>query len=428
MSRALPEAAFAAALAALPGIGPATLSRLLSGAAPEEVWERVLGGDIVRPRRRTAAVPAGRDLPLALPGCSTPPPVGPGCAADRDRDRSSWSVHARGYDVDGAWAGITRAGIGITWRAQPDYPRALAGDPEPPGVLFWRGSIGVLEAPCVAVVGTRHCSPEGRRVAFQLGKDLAGHGVCVVSGLALGVDGAAHRGALAGRHAGGALPASGSSAGVAAGGVDVAYPLRHRQLFDDMAAAAVIVSETPPGQPAQAWRFPSRNRVIAALSRMVVVVESFEAGGSMLTVDAALSRGVDVGAVPGSVQSPASAGTNRLLVDGATPIRDAGDVLDWLGIPARGAPGEARRATDGPEVATTPGADPASRALEHPPRLSDLEERVYQAVGWAPTGLGRVVERTGAPVGAVASALAGLQARHLLEGGGTWWVRRGRWG
>lgn len=198
-----------------------------------------------------------------------------------------------------------------------------------------------------------------------MGRDLAAAGICVVSGLALGIDGAAHAGALSfgqdvtgstsrrGTGATGAAPAP--PAGVGASGVDVPYPRRQTRLWEQVAQIGVILSETPPGRPAQAWRFPARNRIIAALSQMVVVVESHQAGGSLITAEAAIYRGIDVRAVPGPVRSPASAGSNQLLHDGPAPVRNAQDVLDGLGIflpgPERRAKGAA---ADGHRVGRVP--------------------------------------------------------------------------
>jgi DNA processing protein len=377
-----PDAICAAALAGLPGMGPATLTALLERSQPVAVWRAVLDGEVVRRRRPRSDLPAlpldGRDLA-----------AGP----------QTWQGAARSCDLAGLERRVAASGIGVTWRGERQYPAALVDDPEPPGVLFWRGDLGALARPCVAIVGTRHCSPDGRRVAYELGRDLAGGGMCVVSGLALGIDGGAHRGALA--------AGVGAAAGVAASGVDVAYPRQHAALWEEVADRGVVVSETAPGRPAQAWRFPARNRVIAGLVRVVVVVESHEAGGSMLTVDAALARGIDVGAVPGPVHSPASAGTNRLLIEGATPIRHAGDVLDGLGLVAAAA-SDAR----------------ARRAAAEIAELGGVERRTYEAVGWAPTGLSRIIERADLEVGAVGRALAALEHRGLVEGRAGWWVRR----
>jgi len=242
-----------------------------------------------------------------------------------------------------------------------------------------------------------------------MARELVGAGVCIVSGLALGIDGAAHHGALEAQRAGAV------TAGVAASGVNVPYPRQHRQLWGEVVARGVVLAETAPGRPAQAWRFPARNRIIAGLADVVVVVESFEAGGSMLTVDAALARGVEVRAVPGPVHSPASAGTNRLLLDGAGPVRHARDVLDVIGVD-QGPPSHAQQAR---------GALARSAPAEPPPLPAD-DRRVLEAVGWAPTLLGRIVERSGCGVGVAVAALARLEGTGLVVAGNSWWVRQPR--
>jgi DNA processing protein len=271
--------------------------------------------------------------------------------------------------------------------------------------------------PCVAIVGTRRCTPDGAVAAHQLAYDLSCAGACVISGLALGIDGAAHAGALAGaRDLERDIPAAtpGSTVGVAASGVDVVYPRRHEALWREVAALGAVVSETPPGWPAQAWRFPSRNRLIAGLARMVVVVESHAGGGSWHTVEAALRRGVEVGAVPGSVHSSASVGTNTLLHEGATPIRGAQDVLDALGdfepLPARRPQAEALR------------LDLSGLGPDSP--LGALEDRVRTALSWRPLCLEEIVERSGVPVGAVVVALDRLEQQGLAGGQAGWWFRK----
>jgi DNA processing protein len=319
----------------------------------------------------------------------------------------------------------------VTWPGRADYPSALANDPQRPGVLFWRGELGHLAHRCVAVVGTRRATHAGRLVAFELGRDLAAAGICVVSGLALGIDGAAHAGALSHR--------SGSSvtgpAGVAASGVDVPYPRRHAGLWERVVESGVMLSETLPGRPAHPWRFPARNRIIAALAAMVVVVESHAAGGSLITAEAALARGIEVRVVPGPVHSSASAGSNQLLYDGPGPVRNAQDVLDALGIllAPRPTPGpvsgstvsrHVRRRTDGGSPAPDASAPAASGPEGRAGSLTREERDVLDAVAWQPTLLSQVVDRTGLPVGTASKALDSLEAVGLLGREHHWWVRR----
>ena len=325
-------APFAAALAALPGAGPVVLEQILRDSTPEEAWRRILDGRLARPRPRTGrgegqlefGLPGAPDA-RSLPGSQS----GSGRAAvGASGPGRSWQQMARRVDPQAWWARHAAAGIGVTWPGHPDYPVALVDDPERPGVLFWRGDLGHLTHPCVAVVGTRRATHDGRSVAFELGRDLAAAGICVVSGLALGIDGAAHAGALSARTSSSAT----GPAGVAASGVDVPYPRRHAGLWDQVVSRGVMLSETLPGRPPHAWRFPARNRIIAGLAALVVVVESHAGGGSLITADAAIARGIEVRVVPGPVHSSASAGSNQLLYDGPGPVRNAQDVLDALGI------------------------------------------------------------------------------------------------
>jgi DNA processing protein len=232
--------------------------------------------------------------------------------------------------------------------------------------------------------------------------------VVVVSGLARGIDGAAHEGALAGWEAGGAPPV-----GVAGSGLDVIYPPGHARLWTRVARAGALLSEAPLGARPEAWRFPWRNRLLAALSQLVVVVESHLGGGSMLTVDAAARRGVPVMAVPGSIRSPASAGTNTLLAEGCAPVRDTADVLAALGLSQAGTLDH--EATDG----RSPGIDGAAAGTG-----LDVDQTVLKAIGHEPTTTEAVLRRTGLGLGQAAAALDRLEEAGLLRGGDGWWERR----
>lgn len=394
----LPPAAYAAALAGLPGVGPGWLVAVLAERSPREAWAAVLAGEIGPPVR-------GRPRPGA----------------------HEWAGAAGRLDVAGQWERCRRAGIGVCWPGSPGYPDVLGQGPAPAGVLFSAGALDRLgDRRRVAIVGTRRCTPDGTDIAYRLGYDLADAGVCVISGLALGIDGAAHAGALAaGREAGDRSggdggdggevdgPVVGGTVGVAASGVDVVYPRQHAGLWREMVRVGAILSETPPGHPAQAWRFPSRNRLIAGLAEIVVVVECHSKGGSWHTVEAAIKRGVEVGAVPGSVRSAASVGTNRLLHEGATPVRGAQDVLDALGVfdVLR-----ARPQASGPTSPTSPAS--ASGPMR------TMEDVVLAAVGWRPLCLDEVVERSGLPLAAVVIALDHLEEKGALGAEEGWWVRK----
>lgn len=207
------------------------------------------------------------------------------------------------------------------------YPDALGQLHDPPAALFGVGSRGrferLLEQPAVAIVGSRRATATGRQVATDLARDLSSAGVTVVSGMAMGIDGAAHRGALS---------AGSATIAVLASGPDRAYPRMHAALHREITAGGAVVSERPPRASTQRWGFPARNRIIAALSTMTIVVEGERKSGALHTVDFALQLGLEVGAVPGSVLSPLSDAPNDLLRSGMTVIRCAEDVLDSLSI------------------------------------------------------------------------------------------------
>ena len=206
-----------------------------------------------------------------------------------------------------------------------DYPRLLSDLPDPPAVLFGAGRPEALalldDEPGVTLVGTRRASPYGTEVAYALGRGLGAAGVPVVSGLALGIDGTAHRGCLDG---------CGVPVAVVASGPDVVYPRRHRSLHARVQEAGLVLSELPPGTEPYRWSFPARNRIMAGLGRITVVVEAADPSGSLITAEFAKDLGRCVAAVPGRVTSSLARGTNNLLKDGATPISGTEDVLDEL--------------------------------------------------------------------------------------------------
>ena len=237
-----------------------------------------------------------------------------------------------------------QVGVEIVPRRSSAYPASLGDLPDAPAALYVAGGADRLAAlaagPVATVVGGRRASPYAVEVAEALGRDLAAEGVAVVSGLALGADAAAHRGAT---HAGAAAIA------VLGSGADVPYPRANVALYRRVLEAGVVVSEMPPGTRPAPWMFPARNRIMAALGRFVVVVEAAEPSGSLITARLAMDLGREVGAVPGRVTSAAAAGSNRLLRDGASVVRDADDVLDALfgvGLGAGGRP-RTRRGGDG---------------------------------------------------------------------------------
>jgi DNA processing protein len=222
-----------------------------------------------------------------------------------------------------------RRQLDLVTALDPGYPDRLAEIPDPP-VAFWRRGPAPLYGKAVAIVGSRTSTPAGLIVARQLSRDLAERGYTIVSGLAAGVDGAAHQAAL---------DAGGATVAVLGCGVDVAYPYRHRALAAAIAESGCLVSEYPPGSEPEAWHFPMRNRIISGLAQAVVVVEASEKSGSLITAKCAMDQGRDVLAVPGSVASGRYRGCHALIRDGARLVETVDDILEEL-------EGITRRASD----------------------------------------------------------------------------------
>lgn len=295
------DRAAAAALTTLPGIGPVRLRLLLSHHRPVDALAALAGDRPLHPMAR-------RSLPETLL-----PALRAAAATCRPGQLLERCEHT---------------GVEVLIDGDPTYPVALAGDPDRPAVLFSRGDLATLEARRVAVIGTRNATQAGLATAHELGSALADEGVSVVSGLARGIDGAAHRGVR-----GSVGP--GRPVAVVGCGPDRPYPRQHGELWRWVGDRGVLLSEWAPGTQPTAWRFPLRNRIIAALAEVLVVVESRERGGSLITARFAADRGVEVMAVPGSPRCRAAAGTNQLLVDGAAPVTSVLDVLAMLGLDHR---------------------------------------------------------------------------------------------
>jgi DNA processing protein len=237
----------------------------------------------------------------------------------RDADETRAAMRQIGATV----ADLDRLGWRFVAADDEEFPSRLAATSDPPLGVFVRGR--VAQGHTVALVGARRATAYGREVAEYLGRELARAGVTVVSGMARGVDAAAHRGALAG---------GGQTLAVWGAGPDRPYPPEHAGLGEEIAACGCLLTEYPPGSPPLPYHFPERNRIIAGLSEVVVVVEADERSGALITARLALDEGREVMAVPGSVFSRLSAGPNGLLRAGAAPALTADDVLGTLGLPA----------------------------------------------------------------------------------------------
>jgi DNA processing protein len=282
-------------------------------------------------------------------------------------------------------------GARLLAHGEPDYPRALLDLPDAPPVLWALGDVALLNQPSVAMVGARNASSLGMRMARRLGLGLSEDGFTVVSGLARGIDAAAHEAALEGE---------GRTIAVMAGGIDVIYPPENEALARQIAALACRVSEHPPGLEPQARHFPLRNRIVAGLSRAVIVVEAAAKSGSLITAKAALDYGRDVMAVPGHPFDARASGCNMLIRDGALLIRGPSDALEALGSPAE------RR--DEPEVRLAPLPGPAApqRPLKE---VALLHNMILSRLGPSPLAEDQLVRDLKVTPAQLASELLSLE-------------------
>ncbi len=279
---------------------------------------------------------------------------------------------------------------------EPEFPLGLAALDAPPPLIFALGHMTLLARDMVAIVGARNASALGRKLAGRIAMDLGAEKLVIVSGLARGIDAAAHEGALA----------SGTCA-VVAGGLDIIYPPENEALYQRIKNEGVIVSEMPLGQQPQARHFPRRNRLISGMARGVVVVEAAQGSGSLITANYALEQGREIFAVPGSPLDPRAAGANRLIRDGATLTESAADVMNGL----RPILGHAFRETE-IEAASSP---PDAAAIEAD--ADAVRARIEELLGPAPVEVDELVRQTGAAPAIILTVileleLAGRLARH----------------
>jgi DNA processing protein len=290
---------------------------------------------------------------------------------------------------------LERAGCEAITRHDSRYPSQLAEIYDPPPVLYVRGQLDEPGAPAVAIVGTRGASSYGKMAAERLATDLAVAGVTIVSGLALGVDTAAHRAAL---------DAGGRTIAVLASGLDRIYPSQNLQLAGQVAEQGALVTEFPLGIKPDAMNFPRRNRIISGLTWGTLVVEAGERSGALITAAFASEQGREVLAVPGSIFSPKSKGTNALIRDGATPVASAEDVLNEL------QPGRAVRQLTVADIVP----------------LDDIEQGLVDTLGTEPLHIDEIVRQVSLPISLVSSALAMLELKGAIrQVGGMQYVRSG---
>ncbi len=342
-------------LSNIPGIGSAKIHYLLSG------------------------FPSARDLYFAteqqlkeVPGIR-----------DEDRERIIRSRDV--WDLEKEMWSLNEKGIGFTCMESDDFPPKLFDISNPPYSLYYKGRLPGKDDKAVAIVGARGRSAYGRCVAQELSRTLAGAGVSVVSGLALGIDADAHEGAMEG---------GGATYAVLGNGVNICYPAKNRHLYDQIAQCGGVLSEYPPDEQPLPYRFPARNRLISALSDCVVVIEAREKSGSLITADHAMEQGKDVYALPGRITDPLSAGCNRLIRQGAGILYSVEDFLkEWEII------GQSR-----------------IPALELKKKLLEKEELlVYSELDFCPTGIGTLMERTSLRLVELLDILARLKQKGFIR-------------
>lgn len=281
-------------------------------------------------------------------------------------------------------------GIRILTVHDDEYPRALREIYDPPAILFIRGQILPQDALAIAIVGARHATHYGIAQAERLAGSLARAGLSITSGLARGIDAAAHRGALA---------AGGRTLAVLGSGLLNMYPPEHAELAERVVAGGALISEAPPTSPPLAAAFPQRNRIITGMSLGVMVVEASTHSGALISARHAMEQGREVFAVPGRVDNRMSRGCHRLIRDGAKLVETAEDVLEELG----------------PLVAPTQNA--AGEAVHHPAELllNNVEQQVLSAIASDPMTIDAIVEESGLPTPQVLSTISVLEMRHLVR-------------
>jgi DNA processing protein len=316
----------------------------------------------------------------ALPGMTA-------CAAERLLDPEAACV-------DDDLRAMEKLGVRLITRADPDYPPLLRQIFDPPAALYVLGTLGEGDRCAVALVGSRRCSAYGRMMADRLARDLSAAGVTVVSGLARGVDTAAHAGALAGR---------GRTVAVLGSGLGRVYPPENRGLADRIAEEGAVVSEFPMMDAPDAWHFPARNRIISGWCQGVCVLESPANSGALITAEFAVEQGRDVFAVPGPVNDPRSHGPHALIRDGACLVEDANDILSALGV----------------LVCT---ADPQLTLPD--PSLTDDEQLILRLLGPQPRVVDDLIAESAADAARVSAALMLLELKGLArKTSGTTYVR-----
>lgn len=293
-------------------------------------------------------------------------------------------LNKRSLDPEMELKKLKGMGINVIFEDDPFYPENLKHIYDPPKVLFYAGNIKILQSRMLAVVGARKATYYGLDMAETIARDLSEAGLCVVSGMARGIDTAAHRGALG---------AAGQTVAVLGCGIDVVYPRENRKLMAEIIERGIVISEFPPGTPPRAMNFPRRNRIISGLSEGILIVEAAIKSGSLITADFALEQGRDVFAVPGLVSNALSRGAHRLIKQGAKLVEEANDILEDLGIEQVGK------------------SSPQKIRLND---LTNIEEKIYNIISDAPVSSEEIIVKLGVEPSEVLSALLTMELDGLV--------------
>ena len=345
------------ALNAIPNLTPEKFTLLLDHfPSPEAIWEA--------PAEQLKAVPGF------------------------ERSVETFVGHRQKLDVDAELREIERLGLSVCTIADADYPEPLRAIAHPPPVLYLKGDLVEKDRVAIAIVGTRKPSDYGRMIAEKFSKELSERGFTIVSGMALGIDTAAHQGAL---------EAGARTVAVLGGGFGHIYPQQNVPLVEDIAASGTVLTEFSPKAKPDRWTFPQRNRVISGLTRGTIVVEAGERSGALITAKAATQQGREVFAVPGSLTNAKSRGAHRLIQKGAKLIVNVDDVLEEF-----------------PDLQETLGSG-SQRASQQDVELPPVERKVFDALDYEPIHFDDLVERTGSSTTEVSLALFQLVARDLVK-------------
>jgi len=344
------------ALALTPGLGPVTIGKLIS------LFGSASGIFAAEPKKLAECTFLRKESAASI------------CDKEKNSQRLAEKELARAQ----------KAGVQILCWDDPLYPKLLKEIPDPPPLLYVKGSIHALSCPGVAMVGARAATSYGLQVSKHLAQELARCNLSVISGFALGIDSAAHQGALS---------AGGATIAVLGCGLDIVYPATNKKLYAEIAANGAIVSEYPMGTPPDGFRFPARNRIISGLSLGVLVVEAARHSGTLITANLALDQGREVFVVPGRIDSPKSEGCHRLAQEGAKLIHSVADILAEL--PAGANP--------------SPTSDTSSTS-----RLAPEEEKLFSFLDVYPKNIEQLIAETNMPPQKIQEALLNLELRGLV--------------